>query len=504
VRFQSIDVSLPPWKVREFREGSGEPLVLLHGLSGSFGWWRRNREELAGESTVLGLDLVGFGSRRSLLEPQLPLGFHDAAQLLARWIEERIGEPVHLVGHSMGGQISIHLAASRPDLVRSLVLVCSSGLPPALRPIPHVRQMLRPPGTVLSFLPVLLRDFIRAGPASVGMALSHVLLDDAREAMETIRTPTLLLWGENDPVLPLRYGGEMNRLIEGSELRVIPRAGHIPMWDQPREFNRHVLEFLRRSSPEVSTGTEPGRDRPFSWTVMGCAAGICHRSSPGRDDVVLIHGLAIRSGYFENLARVLYAGGWGAVAPDLPGFGHSSALGVIPLPELVAAVARWADELELRDRVWVGHSTGAQLVEALMGSRPDLVRSALFVGPIWSDAPLSLLHLAQGILRDATREPPGLFLIALRSWWDAGLVRFVRSFLHHARHADEVRELPLRTGIVIGKDDPVVDREYLASIDEDLREIPGAHGIVHTHPRELAGLIEALMGSGARRATSDE
>jgi pimeloyl-ACP methyl ester carboxylesterase len=493
VSFPSIDVSLPPWKVREFREGSGEPLVLLHGLSGSFGWWSRNRDELAGNYTVLGLDLVGFGSRRSLLESQLPLEFHDAAQLLSRWIEERIGEPVHLVGHSMGGQISIHLAASRPELVRSLVLVCSSGLPPALRPISHIRQMLRPPGTVLSFLPVLLRDFLRAGPASVGLALSHVLLDDAREAMKSIRAPTLLLWGENDPVLPLRYGGEMNRLIEGSELRVIPRAGHIPMWDQPREFNRHVLEFLRESSREVSSGTVPATARSFSWSVTGCAAGICHRSSPGSHDVVLIHGLAIRSGYFENLARELHDRGWSSIAPDLPGFGHSIDLGVLPLPELVAGVARWADELGLRDRVWVGHSTGAQLVEVLMRSRPDLVRAALLVGPIWSDAPLSLLHLAEGILRDATKEPPGLFLIALRSWWDAGLIRFVRSFLHHARHPDRVRELPPRTRIAIGHDDPVVDREYLESLDPDLRVTPGAHGIVYSHPRDVAALIETLM-----------
>jgi pimeloyl-ACP methyl ester carboxylesterase len=68
VRFQSIDVSLPPWTLREFRDWSGEPLVLLHGLSGSFGWWGRNRAGLAGEYTVLGVDLIGFGSGRTLLE----------------------------------------------------------------------------------------------------------------------------------------------------------------------------------------------------------------------------------------------------------------------------------------------------------------------------------------------------------------------------------------------------------------------------------------------------
>jgi pimeloyl-ACP methyl ester carboxylesterase len=164
------------------------------------------------------------------------------------------------------------------------------------------------------------------------------------------------------------------------------------------------------------------------------------------------------------------------------------------LPGLVASVARWADELGLRDRVWLGHSTGEQLVEALMRTRPDLVRAALLVGPIWSDAPLSLLHLAQGILRDATKEPPGLFLIALRSWWDAGLIRFVRSFLHHARHADRVSGLPSRTKIAIGRDDPVVDREYLESLDPDLRVTPGAHGIVYSHPREVAALLEPMMG----------
>ena len=123
--------------------------------------------------------------------------------LLARWLET-FGEPVHVVGHSMGGQIAIRLAAERPDLVRSLMLVNAAGMPFRLDPRPHVRALPKPPYGGPGIARVLVPDFLRAGPTSVAVAGARVMRGDMRELMRAIRVPTLLVWGENDPLVPLR------------------------------------------------------------------------------------------------------------------------------------------------------------------------------------------------------------------------------------------------------------------------------------------------------------
>ena len=110
------------------------------------------------------VDLVGFGRNRRFFGPPVVLPpFAEVTALLARWLET-FGEPVHLVGHSMGGQIAIRLAAERPDLVRSLMLVNAAGMPFRLDPRPHIRPLPKPPYGGPGIPRVLVPDFLRAGP----------------------------------------------------------------------------------------------------------------------------------------------------------------------------------------------------------------------------------------------------------------------------------------------------------------------------------------------------
>src|SRR5215210_7504926 len=123
------EVELPPYRFFERRAGSGTPVVLIHGLGGSSDWWLRNFDAIAREHLVSAVDLVGFGRTRFFLKKSsLPPSFLETAAMLARWIESSFTEPVHLVGNSMGGHIAIHVAALRPDLVRSLTLINSTGI----------------------------------------------------------------------------------------------------------------------------------------------------------------------------------------------------------------------------------------------------------------------------------------------------------------------------------------------------------------------------------------
>ncbi|HET7230492.1 MAG TPA: alpha/beta hydrolase [Longimicrobium sp.] len=223
----------------------GETVVLLHGLSGSSRWWQRNIPALAGSRRVVIPDVIGFG--RSRARGRLP-AMPALAEAFAAWLRTLGAGAVDLVGHSMGGHLSIHLAARHPELIRRLVLVDAAGIPRERSPRNLVRfaYEVAPPRRWGDprFLPVIWRDALVAGPFTVLAGLLNILRDDVRPLLPLITAPTLIVWGARDGLVPVEQGREMRRTIEGSRLVVIPNAYHNCMVDRPAEFNAAVLRFL--------------------------------------------------------------------------------------------------------------------------------------------------------------------------------------------------------------------------------------------------------------------
>jgi pimeloyl-ACP methyl ester carboxylesterase len=235
------------WRVHWVEAGAGdETVVLLHGLSGSARWWQRNIPALSAARRVLVPDLIGFGRSRvrGARLPDLP----TLAEALAAWIDSAAGGPVHLVGHSMGGHLAIHLAAEHPSLVRRLVLVDAAGIPPRIgaRSILRLAYEAAPPRRWGDprFLPVIWTDAVLTGPATVVRGLVHILRDDVRPLLPQIQAPTLVVWGARDGLIPPADGRALRDGIAGARLLVIDRAYHNPMIDRPREFDAAVLRFL--------------------------------------------------------------------------------------------------------------------------------------------------------------------------------------------------------------------------------------------------------------------
>lgn len=468
-------LEFPPYSLWETRAGSGTPVVLLHGLSGSSRWWSRNFDALAARYLVAAVDLVGFGkNRRFFGMPALLPPFAEVTSLLARWIET-FGEPVHVIGHSMGGQIAIGLAAERPDLVRSLVLVSAAGMPFHFDPRPHVRAVPKPPYGGPGIARVLLPDFLRAGPASVAVAGARVMRSDMREMMRAIHVPTLLVWGENDPLVPLIYGEAMQKEIAGSRLVVIPNAAHVAMWDAPLEFNRVVLEFLATVQPGDTALPS------FSWGISGWTEGIAHRQAGRRRDVVLVHGLGMSSAYFVNLAAELFARGWNPIAPDLPGFGESVNAPASGPVEHAALLARWADALSIRDALWLGHSVGCNAVAHLALLRADVVRSTVLVGPLWTRTRHPHLRIFAMLALDALREPLSLYRYVIPAYWRAGIARWAATWRRYARDVACASPDAL---LLAGERDPLPDRTCTP-----VETVPGAHACVFSHAREVAEAV---------------
>ena len=461
----------PPYSLWETRTGSGTPVVLLHGLSGSSRWWSRNIDALASKHTVAAVDLVGFGrNRRFFGFPRVLPSFRETTALLARWLET-FGEPVHLIGHSMGGQIAIALAAERPDLVRSLILVNAAGMPFRFDPRPHVRAVPKPPYGGISIARVLVPDFFRAGPASVAVASARVVRGDMREWMHAIRVPTLLVWGENDPLVPLVYGEAMQREIADARLVVIPGAAHVAMWDAPDAFNEIALKFLDEVDVRVIPSEVEGSSPVFSWGLSGYTNGMAHRQIGRRRDFVLVHGLGMSSAYFVHLARELFAHGFHPIAPDLPGFGESADAAASGPAQHAQWLASWADALGIRDAIWLGHSTGCNAVAHLAALRPDLVKRAIYAGPLWTRRHWSRVMLM--LVLDAFREPLSLYRFVLPAYWRVG---FARWWMTWRRVIPDLRSSPEEGTFLAGRRDPLPDRSLMNVVP-----VAGAHACVYSN-----------------------
>jgi pimeloyl-ACP methyl ester carboxylesterase len=453
--------------------------VLIHGLSGSSDWWRRNIEPLAAEHTVVAVDLVGFGRNRFFARRSaLPLRFADTAALLARWIESEFSGPVHVVGNSMGGHTAIHLAAMRPDLVRSLTLVDSTGIPFELKVGPHIENLMIPRGA-LSFTTILARDAFRSGPTSIAVAFARLLRDDARPLLQTIRVPTLLLWGEHDPLVPLTYAKQIHDIIPAARLVVVPNAGHIPFWENPDVFNRALLEFLRDAerAPALAYAVKPA----FSWPVAGVENHIAYRQSGTRRDVVLIHGLGMSTSYFVHLARALLDRGLHAIAPDLPGFGRSADAKSMSPADHAARLIQWADAMHVAGAVWIGHSLGCNVVAHVARLRPDLVGRAVYVGPLWTKAKYPITRLFFCLTLDSFRERLSLYGYVIPAYWRTGLARWWMTFWKSVR---DIRSTAPAGLMIAGERDPIPDHRAV-----DIVSVPGAHACLFSDPAEVAEAV---------------
>ena len=230
IREVLVDGSRTPYRV----VGAGTTVVLVHGLSGSWRWWEPVLEPLAERHRVHLLDLPRLGR-------QLP-----AAELtgwLGRWLDAAKLESVDLIGHSLGGLIAAELAAEQPHRVHGLALVAPAGIPCGSTVLSRSARLLGTLYDVRGRWPTIAHDALRAGPFSLirgGLFASH---RDLSVELASIRARTLLIWGEDDRLLPARIAAEWQNVLPGSEL-VRLRCGHVPMWEAPVELASHLLDFF--------------------------------------------------------------------------------------------------------------------------------------------------------------------------------------------------------------------------------------------------------------------
>ncbi len=220
--------------------GAGPPVILLHGLDGSWRWWRPTLRRLTAHFRCFALDFTPFDRWRE----RSRVGLTRAAAFVAAWLDALGLDRVHLLAHSMGGYSACQLAIAQPERIVRLVLVAPAVLETRSLVGPHAGQLRARAWTVApNFLPVLMGDSFRTGP--LGWLRSATELRAATALpLDQIATPTLLIWGDRDPLVPVGRGARVQRQIAGSRLLVLPGARHVPMYERPDACNGAIERFL--------------------------------------------------------------------------------------------------------------------------------------------------------------------------------------------------------------------------------------------------------------------
>ena len=257
----------------QHRGGTGEPLVLVHGIGHTWRGWKPMLPALERSFDVLAVDLPGFGR-----SPSLPPGVASTAEALADAVEAAMDgagfETAHVAGNSLGGWIALILA--RRGRARTVVALSPAGLAHGrerdlgrgvllgmrwlARNAPAPEAVLRNPvGRALFAGPTLGKPW-RADPGDVieqrrlfadapgfDATLPHTVGGQVA-GLPQIRCPVLVLWGTKDVILLPRQGRRFERLIDGAELRYLKGLGHTPMSDDPEQLAEAITAFAAKAS----------------------------------------------------------------------------------------------------------------------------------------------------------------------------------------------------------------------------------------------------------------
>ena len=239
--------------------GTGEALVLIHGLGGSAWSWRQQVEELLQEYRVIAMDLRGHGQSGYRAEEAITIRAL-AADVLA--LLQGLGiEQAHFCGHSLGGMIALEILVRSGSLMKSLVLTSTTAFfppPQLLEEFLGLFDNLDMAAWARFMAPRLLRrgapaalaeevvEMIIATPRAVyRQALVAAFLGDYRWMLPVLDLPTMILVGKEDQATPVGYARYLASQIRNSSLQVVPEAAHLAPQEHPQAFNRQLREHLK-------------------------------------------------------------------------------------------------------------------------------------------------------------------------------------------------------------------------------------------------------------------
>jgi pimeloyl-ACP methyl ester carboxylesterase len=267
----TVDVDGVRYFYREVGEINSETILMIHGFLGSSYDFIDVMNQLKDRYHVIAVDMIGFGLSEKPIE--FNYAKQNQAQGLANFLDALEIDEVTIMAHSMGGEVSIHLAHDFPQYVKNMILIGSGG---------YVEESQN--GAMPNSIPMFIYDYvvrnyyiqrtffftayaedeIQTGRITYhdfdemyyvnktipGNILQAFTRDNdsgsTNEKLAHIQQPTRLIWGEFDSFIPLSTGIKLQlAMADVAQLVVMPNAGHLPFDTYFEDFMSHVEEFLR-------------------------------------------------------------------------------------------------------------------------------------------------------------------------------------------------------------------------------------------------------------------
>jgi len=236
-------------------EGRGEVIILLHGLMGAVSNFESTLKELPKHGYRVILPMLPLYSM-----PILKTNVKQLANFIKKFTEDLNLTEYSLLGNSLGGHIGLLLALSEKNKIKNLILSGSSGLyentlggafpkrgdydyiktkteEVFFNPKAATKQLVDEVFEIVNNREKVLRVLMMAKSA-----IRHNMKDD----LPNITQKTCIIWGENDKVTPPEVGREFHQEIPNSDLFWIDKCGHAPMIEQPKKFNRILIDWLKK------------------------------------------------------------------------------------------------------------------------------------------------------------------------------------------------------------------------------------------------------------------
>jgi pimeloyl-ACP methyl ester carboxylesterase len=263
--------------------GAGEALMLIHGMAGSSATWRAVIPQLSKKYRVVAPDLLGHG------ESAKPRGDYSLGAFAAslRDLLDELGiSRVTVIGQSLGGGVAMQFTYQHRDYCQRLALISSGGLGPDLN---WILRILSAPGAELLLPVVAPRPVLNVGnklgswlmsagvqsPRASEMWSAYSSLADQQTRQAFLRTlrsvvdyrgqavsalgkihvshglPTLLIWGEEDRIIPVAHGYAAHDAVPGSRLEVLPGVGHFPHVESPAAVVDILDDFITSTGQDA-------------------------------------------------------------------------------------------------------------------------------------------------------------------------------------------------------------------------------------------------------------
>jgi pimeloyl-ACP methyl ester carboxylesterase len=269
LRFRTLDTECG--RISTFEAGTGEPIVLLHGLGATKQEFLPTVPALAPRFRTIAIDLPGFGDS----DKPFPAAYD--ARFFARWVRALFDalelDRTHLLGHSMGGRVALEVGMRNPDRIDRLVLMTPSmawlsapSWAPALRLVRPELGILQPapkgfvegiikrlvPQADHHFVAPALDEFLRSyltprGRVAFYAAARNIALEQPEQfwaGLESLSPESLFIWGRRDGLVPIAFARHVRDRLPAAQHCELD-CGHVPQLERPTQLHAAITRFLR-------------------------------------------------------------------------------------------------------------------------------------------------------------------------------------------------------------------------------------------------------------------